>query len=210
MDKEFNKIELEMKLGYFFGNKENAEKIKLYNKEFNKIKIEQEIEDSMSVSKYKKFIKEKEFKAQKRKDYCSDYYKPYMKKKRENDPVFKLKMDIRSMIYTSLKTKGYSENTKSNQILKCDYDFLINWLNGIASNNYTYGVGDLHIDHVIPLSLAKTEKEILTLNHYSNLQILTKHENQSKGNRYVNPTNLKRVLEHHPNPEKIKEIHARL
>ena len=30
------------------------------------------------------------------------------------------------------------------------------------------------------------------------------------GNRYVNPTNLKRVLEHHPEPNKIKEIYSRL
>jgi len=84
------------------------------------------------------------------------------------------------------------------------------WLNGVASNGYTYGVGDLHLDHVVPVSLAETEDEILLLNHYSNLQLLSADENQKKYNSYVNPTNLKRVLNHHPNPDKIREIHARL
>ena len=84
------------------------------------------------------------------------------------------------------------------------------WLNGIASNGYTYGIGELQLDHVIPISLAQTEEEMLLLNHYSNYQLLSADENQSKGNRYVNPTNLKRVLEHHPNPDKIREIYSRL
>ena len=84
------------------------------------------------------------------------------------------------------------------------------WLNYKASNGHTFGIGDLHIDYVVPISLAETEEEILLLNHYSNLQLLKANENLAKSNRYVNPTNLKRVLEHHPNPDKIREIHARL
>ena len=84
------------------------------------------------------------------------------------------------------------------------------WLNGLASNGYTYGIGDLHLDHVVPISLAETENELLLLSHYSNYQLLSADENLTKGNRYVNPVNLARVLEHHPNPDKIREIHARL
>ena len=84
------------------------------------------------------------------------------------------------------------------------------WINGIASNGYKYGIGDLHLDHVIPISLAETEEEMLLLSHYSNYQLLSADENLTKGNRYVNPTNLKRVLNHHPEPNKIKEIYSRL
>ena len=84
------------------------------------------------------------------------------------------------------------------------------WINGIASNGYQYGFGDLHLDHVVPMSLAQTEDEAILLSHYSNYQLLSADENQRKGNRYVNPLNLARVLEHHPNPDKIREIHARL
>ena len=84
------------------------------------------------------------------------------------------------------------------------------WLNGIASNGYQYGFGNLHLDHVVPISLAETKDEILLLCHYSNYQLLNANENQSKNNLYVNPVNLARVLEHHPEPNKIKEIYSRL
>jgi hypothetical protein len=214
MDTEFNRIELEMKLGDFFGNKENKQKIKLYNKEFNKIKNQEEIEDNqtngMSILEYKKFIKEKEFKIQKRKDYCNAYYKPYVKEKRKTDPGFKLSGNIRRLLLQSLKNQGYSKKTKTYNILKCHFSFFMEWLNGVASNGYTYGIGDLNLDHVVPISLAQTEDELLLLSHYSNFQLLTAFENVSKGNRYVNPVNLARVLEHHPNPDKIREIHSRL
>ena len=84
------------------------------------------------------------------------------------------------------------------------------WINGIASNGHTYGIGELHLDHVIPISLAETEDEVILLNHYSNYQLLSADENLAKGNLYVNPVNLARVLEHHPEPNKIKEIYSRL
>jgi hypothetical protein len=136
--------------------------------------------------------------------------KVYIKERLKTDPLFKLSCGIVANIRTSLIKNGYNKKTKTYNILKCDYDFFMQWLNGVASNGYTYGVGELHLDHVIPISLAETEDEAYLLNHYSNYQLLSADENLSKGNRYVNPTNLKRVLEHHPNPDKIREIHARL
>ena len=38
-----------------------------------------------------------------------------------------------------------------------------------------------HIDHVIPLAHAKTENEIILLNHYLNLQPLWANDNLTKG-----------------------------
>lgn len=32
--------------------------------------------------------------------------------------------------------------------------------------------GKWHLDHIIPLSTAKTEKEVIILNHYTNFQPL--------------------------------------
>ena len=50
---------------------------------------------------------------------------------------------------------------------------------GMGWDNY----GSWHIDHIIPLSVAKDEKEIYRLCHYTNLQPLWAIENLSKGNK---------------------------
>ena len=44
---------------------------------------------------------------------------------------------------------------------------------------------DIHIDHIIPLSSAKTEEEVYRLCHYTNLQPLWAEENLKKGNRIL-------------------------
>jgi len=186
----------------------NKEKIKQYRKEYYKNNKEKE---KKRRALYRKKNKDKillYLKKNKRKKL--KYSKKYLKERRKTDPLFKLSCGIVANIRTSLINKGYKKKMRTHIILKCDYDFFMNWLNGFASNGYTYGIGDLHLDHVVPISLAQTEDELLLLNHYSNFQLLTAFENLAKSNRYVNPTNLKRVLEHHPEPNKIKEIYSRL
>jgi hypothetical protein len=42
-----------------------------------------------------------------------------------------------------------------------------------------------HIDHVCPLSCAKTEEEVYKLNHYSNLRILPAAENLAKSDSWT-------------------------
>jgi 5-methylcytosine-specific restriction endonuclease McrA len=130
----------------------------------------------------------------------------YAKKILNNNPLVRLKQNIRCTINQSFKNKGLTNNKTYLEILECDFDFLTEWLNNEASNGNTYGIGNLQIDHVIPISLAQTEEETALLNHYSNLQLLTRQENQSKSNRYANPINIKRVLENHPTPTTIKSI----
>ena len=199
--------------------KKNKEKILLQSKEYNKKNKEYNKE---YYKEYYKNNKEKEKKRRvlyrkKNKDKILLYRKKnkrkklkYLKERKKIDPIFKLRGCISSNIYGALKAQGYTKNTKTFNILKCEYNFFMDWLNGKASNAYTYGIGDLQLDHVIPISLAETEDEAILLSHYSNYQLLSADENLAKSNRYVNPTNLKRVLEHHPNPKKIREIHARL
>jgi len=201
----------------------NKEKISQYRKDYRK-----ENKDSIKSSKQLYYSNNKE----KIKEYSKEYYKfnqekidkkkkewrdknrrkinKYKNLRKEKDPLFKLSGNIRRLLLQSLKNQGYKKNTKTYNILKCDFNFFMKWINSIASNGHTYGIGDLHLDHVIPISLAETEDEAYLLNHYSNYQLLSADENLTKGNRYINPVNLARVLEHHPNPDKIREIHARL
>jgi hypothetical protein len=183
---------------------DNREKIK----EYRKINLEKR-KEYYKNNKEKSKEQSKKYR-EKHREKINKHRSKWYKEKQKIDTVFKLSNNIRANIANSLKKNGYNKKTKTYNILKCDYDFFMQWLNRVASNGYTYGIADLHLDHVVPISLAQTEDELYLLNHYSNFQLLSVDENQSKGNRTVNPTNLKRVLEHHPNPDKIREIHARL
>jgi hypothetical protein len=42
-----------------------------------------------------------------------------------------------------------------------------------------------HLDHIIPVSWAKSEKELYELNHYTNYQPLSAKENLSKNNKFA-------------------------
>jgi len=48
-----------------------------------------------------------------------------------------------------------------------------------------YGRNGWHVDHIIPLSSAKTEEEIYKLCHYTNLQPLWEVDNIKKGNKII-------------------------
>ena len=45
--------------------------------------------------------------------------------------------------------------------------------------------GEWHIDHIIPLSSAKTEEDVIRLNHYTNFRPLWKEDNQIKSNKIM-------------------------
>lgn len=93
-----------------------------------------------------------------------------------------------------LKDKGYSKKSKTIQILGCSYvEFKehlenqfkpwMNWENhGKYNGTLNYG---WDIDHIIPVSSAKTEAEVIQLNHFSNFQPLC-----SKVNRDIKRDNL--------------------
>ena len=201
-----NKQEIQIKIKEY--SNKNKESLKVYRKLYYQ-KNSKDIKQKVKVYKQKNPNAKKIWK-ENNKEKVKKSFQKWNKSQRLHNPLYRLKRRIRSNISDSLKRQGYSKNTKTYNILKCEFDFFMNWINGIASNNYTYGIGELHLDHVVPMSLAQTEDEAILLCHYSNYQLLTAKENLLKKDFYVNPTNLKRVLQHHPNPDKIREIHARL
>ena len=173
------------KINYRKLNRDNInEKLKLYKKE-NKEKI---------IQLNKKFRENNPDYNKKYLEKNPDYHKNYAKNRRKNDPLFKLKDNIRRLIRQRIKEGGYTKKSKTCQILDCPYEEFklyleskfeswMSWENyGLYNGEKNYG---WDIDHIIPVSFALTEGELIKLNHYTNLQPLC-----SKVNRNIKRNNL--------------------
>ena len=117
----------------------------------------------------------------------NEYHKTYNKNKRANNPIFKLSALIRTSIGEAFRLNGFSNKTKTYIILGCSFDEFklhleskfepwMNWDNhGLYNGIEQFG---WDIDHIIPLSSATCEADIIRLNHYSNLQPLCSYINR--------------------------------
>ena len=87
----------------------------------------------------------------------------------------------------ALKRKNHNKNCKTTEIIGCSFQELklyleskwLDWMNwdnyGKYNGKFNYG---WDIDHIIPLSSVNSEKELLTLLHYTNIQPLCSHINR--------------------------------
>jgi hypothetical protein len=114
----------------------------------------------------------------------------YSKNKKLVDPIFKFKHDIRNMINKSLKIRNYTKKSRSFVVLGCSFEEFVSyieskfepWMNWSNHGNPKDGIYELNktwdIDHIEPLAKAKTEEDIIRLNHYTNLQPLCSYVNR--------------------------------
>lgn len=163
------------------------EKIKrLKNPEYYKIWYDKTREERNEYrSKYYEINKEKI--RDKNKLYI-DKNRINRKKKYKEDTLFKLIHKLSSRLRTTLKLKTYKKNKKYNEVIGCTPEFLKNYLEekftfGMSWENH--GFYGWHIDHIIPLSSAKSEDEIYKLCHYTNLQPLWAKDNLTKSNKII-------------------------
>jgi hypothetical protein len=114
-----------------------------------------------------------------------EYQKKYAAQRRQTDYVYKFKNNIRTLIRQGFNNLGHKKNTKTTQILGCNYDFFINYLEKKFQPNMNWdNRNKWHIDHIIPISTAKTIAEVIELNHYTNLQPLWAKDNLKKGAKH--------------------------
>jgi hypothetical protein len=200
MEKKCAKCEINLDISEF--NKDKTKKdgycsrckscLRKYYKNNKKRILEYRVEYSIKNPNYQKeyrnanLIKEKSRMAEWR-IKNPDYFKIYVKERCKTDSMFKLKERIRTLIRSSFKLKGVRKNSKTIQILGCSFEQFkqhleskfepwMNWDNyGLYNGSEGYG---WDIDHIIPLSSAKTEVDIIKLNHYTNLQPLCSKVNR--------------------------------
>ena len=143
---------------------------------------------TLMSEKLKKFYKNN---PEKRKEYRQNYKSrkhEQRKERRNSDPVFNLVNRVRCRIWKFLTLSNITKKNKTFEIVGCTPEFLKEYLEKQFKDGMSWENRHLfHIDHIIPLSSAKTEKEIYKLCHYTNLQPLWVDENLKKSNKIVEP-----------------------
>jgi hypothetical protein len=126
---------------------------------------------------------------EKRKQYRENY-KPrkqeQRKERRDSDPVFNLTNRLRCRLWKYLKILNITKKNKTFDIVGCSPQFLKEHLETQFTDGMTWdNRSEWHIDHIIPLSSAKTEDELYKLCHYENLQPLWVEDNLKKSNKIL-------------------------
>jgi hypothetical protein len=120
--------------------------------------------------------------AEKNIDKVREYHNNRIKSQRKKDPIKKLIFNVRTRISSILKNKKKS----SFNIVGCSPELLKQHLEQQFTNGMSWeNQGYWHVDHIIPLSSAKTEEEIYKLCYYKNLQPLWAEDNLKKGNKIL-------------------------
>ena len=121
-----------------------------------------------------RYSKKKEEINQKRRDYTIN--------RKQSDPMYKLMCNIKSSIAKVIGRGGYKKRSRTHDILGCDFQTFHDHIERQFTKGMSWDkVGpEIHIDHIIPLATAKTEADILALNHYTNLRPLWAKDNLSK------------------------------
>ena len=148
--------------------------LKDYSKEYRSINKEKIVE---YASYYNKIYYKR--------DNRSEYRKKRWRKKYYEDPIYRLTYCIRGLISHSIRKMGFAKKSRTEEILGCSFEEFRIYI----SSKFTEGMslsnhGKWHIDHIKPISLAKTENDVILLNHYTNLQPLWAEDNLKKGNTY--------------------------
>jgi hypothetical protein len=153
--------------------KENEEKVRLIRKRY----IEQNPE---RYYEQKRLASNKHYKENRQSILNKQYLRN--KKRYHSDSLFKCKCLVRNAVREGFRKRSFHKKHKTDQILKCSFEYFFNYLKkqfkeGMIWKNH----GEWEIDHIVPLSLAETEEDVIALSHYSNFQPLWKEENGPAG-----------------------------
>jgi hypothetical protein len=131
-------------------------------------------------NKKKYYLSKKDVILEKAKKF-NDYYKLNY----QINVLYRIGKIVRRRIYDYV-TKNTIKIEKTFDIVGCSSELLKahleqKFIKGMSWENQ----GEWHIDHIIPLSSAKSEEEVYKLCHYTNLQPLWAQDNLSKGSKII-------------------------
>lgn len=173
---------------YVDGNREKV-RTQVNNWHFNNREYLQKKRDNYVLTdeqKEKKKIYKRKWYVDNKKSVLN-YNNNYITNRKKDDPLFKLKCNLRTSISKSIRTNGYTKKSKTYEILGCSFEEFKNYIeskwepwmdwsnHGKYNREENYG---WDLDHITPISSAINEANVIELNHYSNFQPLCSYINR--------------------------------
>ena len=117
------------------------------------------------------------------KEKLKAYFTEHARTKRRSDSTVRLKHNLRRRLNKAIR--GIAKSKSTLEMLGAPIEHVRSHLEskfqpGMTWENY----GQWHVDHVVPLALAKTSQEMEALFHYTNLQPLWALDNIRKSDNY--------------------------
>ena len=156
----------------------------------HKEKRKQEARDYYNANTKSCLKRSKEW-ALRNKEYLSAYNKKWLSdnpnyygKKYRSEPLEAIRRRAKSRIHGAFRRHGLSKKSTTLDMIGCSWEEFCRhierqFLKGMSWDNRS----KWHIDHIVPLSSAKTETEVISLCHHTNMQPLWAKDNQSKSGK---------------------------
>lgn len=108
----------------------------------------------------------------------------WRKRERKRNPMFVLRDRIRARIGLAFRAAGGKKSRSTLEILGAPWKIVREHIEAQFHLGMSWENRDKwHIDHIIPVSVARTEAELIKLNHYTNLQPLWAADNLRKNKK---------------------------
>lgn len=128
--------------------------------------------------------REKYFSDPKNKRRLMDSQNAWKRNKVKRDPVFCLIQRVRARLGEAMRKSKFPKTGKTQEIIGCSWEQLARHIEQQFTKGMTWENRHLwHLDHIVPLSSAKTKEDVLMLNHFTNLQPLWSKDNLEKGSK---------------------------
>jgi hypothetical protein len=136
------------------------------------------------ITKKQFLCKKEKIKEKSKTEKGKKYKREYENNKRIKNLLYGFQITIRSLIGNAIKRNGFRKKSKTIDILGCSFEEFKAHIESQFQSGMSWENRHLwHIDHIMPVSMAKTYDEVVRLNHYRNLRPLWAHENLSKSNK---------------------------
>lgn len=101
-------------------------------------------------------------------------------------PAAALAERYRRRLNRSLSLIGVRKTRSSLEFLGCTFEEFVGYIESRFKGGMSWdNRSEWEIDHIIPISSAKTEADVIRLSHYTNLQPLCGSENRRKSNKLL-------------------------